>query len=281
MDKVKIYIACHKPCNVPKNNVYTPIHVGRSISKYKEDMAHMIGDNIGDNISDKNPFYSELTAQYWVWKNIKDTEYVGFCHYRRFFEKTFTENNIDKFFINGTDVLLAGPMLRTNGRFNHLKNFVNGEDLAIMLYVIKKMYPDYYSTLSNYALGYIDYPLNMFVCRKALFDEYAKWIFNILFECEKFIKPSPYSRARRVYGYLSEFLMPIYYIHNNYRIQPINYVLENGKIRGGIPFLTRMKMDLIDFIYWKGKKKPLIGIDYSIKAGLEADHIISFNNINL
>lgn len=40
-------------------------------------------DNTGDNISSKNKYYCELSTQYWVWKNI-DSEYYGFCHYRRY-----------------------------------------------------------------------------------------------------------------------------------------------------------------------------------------------------
>ena len=278
MSKIKIYVACHKPCDVLQDEVYTPIHVGRTLSKYKEEMAEMVGDNTGDNISEKNPLYSEMTAQYWAWKNVHDCEFIGFCHYRRTFQTHFSNNCIEDFFSDGTDVIVVGPILRLGGRYNFLKTFVCGEDLAIMLLVIKKLYPEYYITLSDYANGYIDYPLNMFICRKSLFDEYATWIFNILFECEKHIKLSPYSRARRVYGYLSEFLMPIFFMHQKCNIKEIKYNYLGDKIytNGGISIKTTFKMKFIDFLLYRNHKS-LIEPDPSIIQGLQSDS----NNVNL
>ena len=44
---------------------------------FKDEMAGMIGDDIGDNISVKNPQYCEMTAHYWIWKNVHEAEYVG------------------------------------------------------------------------------------------------------------------------------------------------------------------------------------------------------------
>ena len=97
MSKVKIFVVCHKEAEVPNDDVYTPIHVGKA----KSDLNFgFIGDNTGDNISEKNSTYCEMTAHYWVWKNVRkeDAVYVGFCHYRRFFLQKFTEENIDGFF---------------------------------------------------------------------------------------------------------------------------------------------------------------------------------------
>lgn len=276
MNKVKIFVACHKPCDVLHDDVYTPIHVGRSISDFKDKMGDMIGDDTGDNISDKNPYYSEMTAQYWAWKNVHDCEYIGFCHYRRYFEIDFTNENVDKIFNdNSTDVIVVGPILRIEGRYHYLKNYVCGEDLTILLYTIKRLYPDYYQDVSDYANGYIDYPLNMLVCKKSLFDEYAQWVFSILFECEKRIKLSPYSRAQRVFGYLSEFLMPVYFTHKRCKIKAIKYRLSeaNNLLRGGIPKHTLLKAKLSDFIFWGKINKPVLNIDYSIRAGLISDSI--------
>lgn len=101
--KVKILVACHKPDTVYSDDVYIPIHVGRAVSKFKEEMTYMIGDDTGDNISKKNPYYCELTAQYWAWKNL-DCEYVGLCHYRRYFQDKITENYIKNKVDSGYDI---------------------------------------------------------------------------------------------------------------------------------------------------------------------------------
>ena len=53
-------------------------------------------DNDGENISELNPMYCELTAQYWAWKNL-DADYYGFCHYRRYFNFTSKEYKEDAY----------------------------------------------------------------------------------------------------------------------------------------------------------------------------------------
>ena len=64
--KIKILLAYHNLSNniVLKNNIITPIHVGREIAKPEITAALskvMIGDNTGDNISKKHHMYCELT----------------------------------------------------------------------------------------------------------------------------------------------------------------------------------------------------------------------------
>ena len=70
---------------------YLPVGLGNNI-KSKE----FIRDNTSLNISKKNPHYGEYTFHYWIWKNYLkkiDTEWVGFCQYRKFF---VNENSTEK-----------------------------------------------------------------------------------------------------------------------------------------------------------------------------------------
>ena len=84
---IKIIVATHKKYWMPSDPVYFPIHVGAEGKK--DPMGHpldlgYIKDNTGENISDKNKNYCELTGLYWAWKNL-NADYIGLAHYRRHF----------------------------------------------------------------------------------------------------------------------------------------------------------------------------------------------------
>ena len=94
---VKLLICYHKPAHLLKDNILTPIHVGRALAKEKMDhespnykwlINNMIGDDTGNNISKKNGSYNEMTCLYWAWKNydkLGNPDYIGLMHYRRHF----------------------------------------------------------------------------------------------------------------------------------------------------------------------------------------------------
>ncbi len=276
MKNLTVFVACHKPCEVRSNEMYQPIHVGRKISTCKGQM-NMIGDDTGDNISEKNRYYSELTAQYWAWKNYHESEYIGFCHYRRYFADYLTSSKVLDYFKKGADVIVTGPYFRSNNRWNFLKTFVCSEDLTIMQQVIKRLHPDYYKTMSKFGNDFIDYPLNMFICKRELFEEYAKWLFSILFECEKYVLLSPYSRARRLYGYLSEFLMPVFFIKNGYRMAAVPYFRTDDQMNvKGMSFHRNLKRYALKAIYSRENNDEM-GCDLSVLLGLKNDGIDFIN----
>ena len=73
-----LYCVAHKPLDLPLIPDLQLIQVGEGES------FSPVRDNQGEHIADRNAGYSENTAFYQVWKN-RPSDYVGFCHYRRFF----------------------------------------------------------------------------------------------------------------------------------------------------------------------------------------------------
>lgn len=84
---VSILVCTHKLTYIPKSKILFPIFVGKSRNNIILPKSY-ISDNTKDNISDLNGSYCELTGLYWAWKNI-DSDYVGLCHYRRYFSFRF------------------------------------------------------------------------------------------------------------------------------------------------------------------------------------------------
>ena len=75
-----IGVAFHKKFFSYKDDVIVPIHVG---SKESKENLEYLKDSSGDNISEKNKNFCELTGIYWMWKNI-DANFYGMMHYRRY-----------------------------------------------------------------------------------------------------------------------------------------------------------------------------------------------------
>ena len=58
--KTKIYVMTHKHFNKPSDNLYIPLQVGSSVN---QNLGYLRDDE-GDNISDLNPYFGELTGYY-------------------------------------------------------------------------------------------------------------------------------------------------------------------------------------------------------------------------
>lgn len=207
---VTIFTMTHKKFKTPEDSVYMPLHVGRAGA---QDYGYA-GDNTGDNISDKNCYYGELTGVYWVWKNIRTSDYVGICHYRRYFctEEGRILNEEDYLSILKDYDIITSKKLKLNfSYFDGYASDYNIFDLVTTGEVIRQMYPAYYDTFERLVHDRGTYFGNMMVSSKELYDEYAEWLFAIFAEVEKRIDPSGYDDYhKRVYGFISEFLLLVW-----------------------------------------------------------------------
>lgn len=245
MDYCRIYVVAHKKFDMPKNQLYVPIQVGDG-----EDLFAFNGvrDNAGDNIAEKNANYCELTAIYWIWKNIKDITNVGICHYRRYFTKHFWRKN-EKFYLtekqiktilNHYDIILPKPLHinRNVEMFYYIDGCGKKKDLEKIKKIIYQYYPDYANSLEHVLSSDKASYCNMMVMPFDKFNNYCNWLFRILFELEKSTDLSGYSKAEaRIYGYLSEILLNVWVEKNNLKVKYVTVVNSE--------FSTRQKIKKI------------------------------------
>ena len=88
---IKIYVSerIDQKAELIDNPLFVPIRCGAVFDKRSD--VNMLGDNTGDNISERRLSFCELTVLYWAWKNSK-ADYIGLAHYRRFL--SFTDERI-------------------------------------------------------------------------------------------------------------------------------------------------------------------------------------------
>jgi hypothetical protein len=88
MPDIKIFVSHRIDRDTPiieGNPLYVPMRCGTTYDKRVRSALPkgVLGDNTGDNISEKRLSYNEFTVQYWAWKNV-DADYYGLQHYRRY-----------------------------------------------------------------------------------------------------------------------------------------------------------------------------------------------------
>ena len=214
-----------------------------SVGDYsKENSSCDFKDNNGENISDLNKNFCELTAYYWAWKNLK-CDIIGIEHYRRYLGNLLTNKNkfgilaesqIDKYLKN-YDAILPYKEAMKIGRFklvsaynqycvNHYK-----KDLDKTLEIIKEYYPDYYQ-YCNVLNDKKIYTRNILITRKDIFDDLCAFEFGVLFKLKDNINISKYpSYQKRIFGFLSERLLNIFLQKEKIRIRR-RYLIDTSNI---------------------------------------------------
>ena len=233
---IKILVATHKKYDMPSEDIYLPIHVGR---EGKEDLGYQ-GDNQGENISLKNSNYCELTGLYWAWKNLQ-CDVIGLSHYRRYFtdkskfEVAKNKNNKMDLILNKQDIekiLKNADIIVPKNRnyyietiYSHYKNAHHIKDLDETRNIIEELYPEYLENFDRVMNGKTIHLYNMFVMKKELFDEYCEWLFNILFELEKRVDISDYDAYQsRIFGFISERLFNVWILQKHMLSREIDVI---------------------------------------------------------
>lgn len=232
---IKVIVATHKKYDMPEDSMYFPLHVGAEGKTNENGKPLDLGyekDNTGDNISNKNASYCELTGLYWAWKNL-DADYIGLVHYRRYFtsvknsggrfEKILHQSDLESIF---PEVRLVVPRKRRyyiESLYSHYSHTHYAEELDETRKVISRLYPEYLSAFDKCMKQRSGYMFNMMIMDRPLLEQYCTWLFCILSEIETsdLSKRQLSSFQARYIGRISELIFNVW----------LDYQLNTGVLK--------------------------------------------------
>lgn len=207
--EIKVIIATHTDYKMPKEDYYLPVFAGAALSDKKLPYQK---DDEGDNISLKNPYYSELTALYWAYRNLR-ADYIGLCHYHRYMDI----RNID---ISKYKLIL--PKKRhyfIETAYSQYAHAHTSKGLDTARIIIERDHPDYLSSFDICMKKRSLHIYNMFIMEYELFIEYCDFLFDILFKTEEML-----GEEYRLYGYISERLLDVFIHKNNIPFKEVKLI---------------------------------------------------------
>ena len=200
---IDVAVCYHKPSMIFSSDALYPMQLNKKLATVD---LHMRGDDIGDNISTENRFYSEDTALYWLWKNSK-AKVKGCLHYRRLLDlnrlglKNYSviledivspENFIKKLGLNKKTIsgLLQDADILIRNKTD-LKDFFDGSieeqfkaahipyhwDIAMK--IVQEDFPEIYPIAQEVSKGHKGYFHNAAIMKGELFDHMCSFCFHI------------------------------------------------------------------------------------------------------
>jgi len=206
----------------------------------------LLGDDTGENISNRQGSFSELTVLYWAWKNV-DADYYGLCHYRRylsFADRTYPTDDhgmVARVLLNSRETRrfsltdakkmtaavtavsgvlptgIAVSKMALSGGGNTVRNlwkaheglFFRENAVDTLLRQLDALSPDYHAAAEACMSGVTHRGYNCFILNRELFFRLCNFMFPILFELEKqgWGKDREYPRTL---AYMGEILFGIF-----------------------------------------------------------------------
>lgn len=185
-------------------------------------------DSDGDNIAHLNPYYCELTAQYWAWKHSR-AAVVGFFHYRRYlnflFDATWEyhttvgvpanaqflsyltsdaqRQRLDEL-LGVAEAVVAKRAGSNRSLQDHYLAYHPKPTWDAFLAELNDNHPEYRPFIDMFRLGTTLSACNMYVMRRAHFKAYCEELFPIIDAVYRQIG-TPYDTYNNRYpGFLAE-----------------------------------------------------------------------------
>ncbi|ADF62889.1 conserved hypothetical protein [Enterobacter cloacae subsp. cloacae ATCC 13047] len=147
--------------------------------------------------------------------------------------------------LENADILVAKPRnYYITSIKSHYIHAHHESDYTQLRDEIARQQPDYLSDFDDVMGGTKISLYNMFVCKKALIDEYFAWLFPLLFALEQKIAYQNYDAyQKRVFGFMAERLFNVWLHHQRNRLRikymPVVNIDGENLLLKGIGLLKR------------------------------------------
>lgn len=265
MEKTKItqYVTAHKNVNNISPN-RTWIYVNESINKKIN--SNDITSWTKDNIDYLNPYFCELTALYWIWKNDDSSDIISFEHYRRIFlspknkiyeYKFLNQEEIEKILNHNSKykIILPAKHYFKQTLFDQYKNNHYIDDLLTLTKYIKKIYPNMNKKFDEFLNNHYCTLFNMFIMSKQNLNKYCNFAFPLLDKIFKERKETINSRStyqKRFVGFLAERLFS-FWCSYNFR--------DDEQFHCDVALLEKKPLEY----FIKDKVNEILGRDHNLK----------------
>ena len=260
MDKsyLDIFICSHKPFQQRvKNDCYRILSVGGSTLLNGE---NILKDDVNINCMNVSHFYSELSGYYWIWKNYQVKEYIGFCHYRRYFDFFDNIPNMDK---EAYDIILPTPSYFFMGVYNQYKQCHNVDDINSIIDILRDDFNVPQEIINSEIINSTKaYCYNMFITKRELFYDYCEFIFGVL---ETYLQKHNFNNMNDIYSHIS--LNKEKYLKGKYPSNDIKYQCRIGgflseRLMGVWVKLRNLRVKEVDVIETEVKYKEKRNNDF-------------------
>lgn len=251
---IKIYNCFHDHGSTPPSRCLSSIRpsllCGADVkTRHTDDIVCDFRDNVGENISDQNEQYSELTGYYWIWKNDTTSDIIGIEHYRRHFIKhhhikledvtkpddLFDAKDISDL-LSEVDFILPVRACLSNYTLYEFYLSCFGESFINECVKYMKKYftannMEYYIDSLYYNLSHnIVIRSNMLITSRKNFNEYCEVMFSIIDYLKQHVKTL---HIGRTWGYITEIFPLVYVMANNKTYNEVDIATEDPNLVTG------------------------------------------------
>ena len=213
---IKIFVLQHAPVELPScfadRTIYVPMQCG-AISNPPIEGA--LRDDVGDNISQLNAHYNEMTAIYWIarhYQEIGDPDFIGIDHYRRFLE--WKEDWLSP------ETVIARKWFSWRTLYSQYKTCHSIRDLDAFIAAFGERFGANYPDFRKYWKTHFFHICNVFIMHRDNFRRYATFIIgciNLIRELEALnaFSKAPNNYQARTPGFILEEMTSYWLWHES------------------------------------------------------------------